>query len=380
MTEPVVIVGASLAGAHTALALRRLGYEGPVTLVGSEAHLPYERPELSKGYLAGKVERDQLRVAPHEEYDALGIELLLGQPASAIDPDRGCVTVGGDEVAYGTLVIATGSRNVRPPLPGIDLPGVLQLRTVDDANQLADRARTADRAVVVGMGLVGSEIAATLAMLGLQVTGVDGLPGPLWPLGPEVSAMVRGWHHDHGVQVVDTAPVQAIEGSGRVESVLLADGRRFEADVVVVGVGARPAIEWLLDVPVHLASGGVGVDERLRTNLENVYAAGDVAAVWNGTEHHRVEHYMSAIDQAQRLAHEIVGDEPPQPQPSWFWSMQYEHHLQFGGERRQDDVVEQVEQGLRFLCDGRLTGVAAVDNARWFRKALKELRPYEPPA
>lgn len=379
MTVPVVIVGASLAGAHTALALRRLGYEGPVTLVGSERHLPYERPELSKGFLGGKVERDQLQVAPQDEYDKLGIDLVLGEPATGLDTDRCTVTVGGHDLPYGSLVVATGSRNVRPPLPGIDLPGVLQLRTVDDAEQLVERARVAERAVVVGMGLVGSEIAASLSMLGLEVTGIDGLPGPLWPLGPEVSAMVRGWHHEHGVHVIDSAPVQAIEGADRVESVLLADGRRFEADVVVVGVGARPAIEWLHDAPVHLAAGGVGVDERLRTNLDNVYAAGDVAAVWNGAEHHRVEHYMSAIDQAQRLAHEIAGDEPPAPQPSWFWSMQYEHHLQFGGERRPDDTVEQDEQGLRFHTDGRLTAVAAVDNTRWFRRTLKDLRPYEPP-
>jgi 3-phenylpropionate/trans-cinnamate dioxygenase ferredoxin reductase subunit len=350
-----------------------------VTLIGSERHLPYERPELSKDFLAGRVAADRLVVATQEEYDDADIALRLGTTVVGADLDqRRLLLDDGDSLGYDALVIATGSVNLRPPLPGIDLPGVHQLRSLDEAQALAAAAAEAERAVVVGMGLVGSEIVATLRERGLDVTAVDPQPGPLWQvLGARLSAMVRGWHEDHNVTIIDRARVAAIEGDGRVERVLLADGRRLDADLVVVGVGARAAIDWLQDAPVHLAQGGVGVDSEMRTSAQNVYAAGDVAAVWDeaASRHRRTEHYQSAIDQGGRAAHAIAGAEPPQARPGWFWTTQYGHYLQCAGECADEDLlVERPDPFVAyFLRNDVLRGVVTVDNSREFRQAMKVL-------
>jgi 3-phenylpropionate/trans-cinnamate dioxygenase ferredoxin reductase subunit len=378
VTDGVVIVGASLAGAHAALSLRRLGFDGPVTLLGAETRLPYERPELSKGFLAGTVPEDKLLVATRREYEDAGIELRFGTTASGIDVDRKRVQVQDDQVPYDVLVIATGSANVRPPIPGMDLPGVHQLRTLDDAQDLSTAATDGARVLVVGMGFVGCEVAATLRTLGLHVTAVDALPGPLWAvLGADLSAMVRHWHEENGVAVFGGVGVAAIEGDRRVERVLLVDGRVLEADVVVVGVGARANIGWLHDVPVHLDSGGLGVDQQLRTSVENVYAAGDVAAVWDpGTNvHRRTEHYSSAIDQGGRVAHAILGLPDPVPEQSWFWSSQYGHYLQYAGEHLPSDRLVRRPDPFAafFLRDEVLRAVATVDNGRDLRRSLKLL-------
>ncbi len=375
----VVLVGASLAGAHAALALRRLDYDAPVTLVGAEPHLPYERPELSKGFLAGEIALDKLLVAPHDSYREAAIDLRLGVPASGLDTDRRRVQLAdGSSVPYDAVVLATGSANVRPRIEGIDLPGVFQLRTLDEASALAAAATAGAAAVVVGMGLVGCEVAATLRTLGLAVTAVDALPGPLWAvLGPELSAMVRGWHTERGVSVLGDVAVAALEGDGRVERVRLADGRLLDADLVVVGVGARPALEWLGAASLHRAGGGLAVDAELRSSVPDVYAAGDVAAVWDAGagEHRRTEHYTSAVDQGRRVAHSIVGAELPATSSNWFWSQQYDHYLQYAGAHTCADelVVRDAPYAAFFLRDSALQAVATVDNGRDLRRALRLL-------
>ena len=375
----VVIAGASLAGAHAALALRRLGWAEPVTLIGSELHLPYERPELSKGLLAGSVEAERLFVATQQEYDDADITLRLGTTVAGVDLDRRqAILADGASLGYDSLVVATGSINVRPGLPGIDLPGVHQLRTLDEAQSLATAAAGARRAAVVGMGFIGCEVVATLRERGLDVTAVDPQPGPLWQvLGAELSAMVRSWHEENGVTIIDGVGVAAIEGERAAERVVLADGRRLDADLVVVGVGARAAIDWLHDVPVHLAAGGVGVDSQMRTSAENVYAAGDVASVWDEAagRHRRTEHFLSAIDQGGRAAHAIAGAEPPPTRPGWFWSTQYGHYLQHAGERTDDDVLVQHADPFAayFVRDEVLRGIVTVDNSRELRRAMKLL-------
>lgn len=379
MDAGVVVVGASLAGAHTALELRRLGHEGLVTLVGAEPHLPYERPELSKGYLGGSVGLDALLVAPQAAYAEAGIDLRLGVRASGVDPDARLVQLAsGEALAYDSLVVATGSANIRPPIVGMDLPGVFQLRTLDDARALAAAATPGARAVVVGAGLVGCEVAATLTALGLAVTAVDALPGPLWDLlGPELSGLVLGWHEQHGVEFAGGAGVTAIEGAERAERVRLADGRVLEADLVVVGVGARPALDWLAGAPLELAAGGLAVDADLRTSLPGVFAAGDVAAVLDPAAgvHRRTEHYMSAMEQGQRVAHVLAGAEPPPTQPDWFWSHQYGHYLQYAGRHEPEDelVLRPAPFAAFFLRDSVVRAVATVDNGRDLRRALRLL-------
>lgn len=381
----VVIVGASLAGAHAALELRRLGYDAPVTLVGAEPHLPYERPELSKGYLAGEVPLDRLFVAPEGAYVDAGIDLRLGVRAARLDTDARRVRLAdGQRLAYDALVVATGSANVRPRIEGVDLPGVFQLRTVEEARALRSAATPGSRAVVVGTGLVGCEVAATLTTLGLTVTAVDALPGPLWAvLGPELSRLVRGWHEDSGVVVLGGVGVTAIEGSGRAERVRLADGRSLAADLVVVGVGARPVVDWFADAPLQHAAGGLAVDADLRTDAPGVYAIGDVAAVWDPAAgvHRRSEHYSSAVEQGRRVAHSVVGAVQPASPPEWFWSHQYGHYLQYAGQHTCDDelVVRRAPFAAFFLRDSVLRAVATVDNGRDLRRALRLLgRPVDP--
>lgn len=374
----VVVVGASLAGATAAVRLRRLGHDGPITLVGAETHLPYERPGLSKGYLTGAIALDGLLLHPAETYDELDIELRLGRPATGVDVDRRLLLLSGEELPYDALVLATGSANIRPPIPGIDLEGVHQLRTVDDADTLRAAAQRGGRAVVVGTGFIGCEVAATLRGEGLDVTALDGLPGPLWNvLGPEISAVVRGWHRDNGTTVLGDAPVAAFHGTGRVEQVLLQDGRCLPADLVVVGVGARPALGWLDDAPLHRAAGGIGVDQHGRTSAPGVYAVGDMAAAWDpaGDEHRRVEHYSSALDDADAVAHAVRGLDPPVRQPPWFWSDQYDHTLHYTGHHRPGDetVLRQDGSAAFFLRDDALVAALTVDNGRDMRRAMRLL-------
>lgn len=370
--EGVVVVGASLAGATAAVRLRRLGYDGPLTLLGAEPHLPYERPALSKGYLTGDVGLDRLLVHEPGAYDELGIALRLGAPATGVDIARRRVLLDREDVPYGVLVIATGSSSIRPPIPGMDLPGVHQLRTTDDADALRADALQSATAVVVGTGFIGCEIAATLRGLGLGVTAVDALPGPLWTvLGPRLSGVVRGWHEEHGVRVIGGAGVSALEGADRVAQVRLADGRVLPADLVVVGVGARPALSWLGDAGIARAAGGLAVDEDGRTSADGVYAIGDVAAL-HGT---RTEHHRFAITSAERAAHSVLGRAVPAVEAPEFWSDQYGRTLQYAGRHEPgDDLVLRPDGGAGFfLRGGVLTALVTVDNGRDLRRGIKLL-------
>ncbi len=325
--ERAVIVGASLAGATAAFSLREAGFDGDIVLVGAEDVLPYERPALSKSYLAGDVKFDKLLVRSADAYDTNRVTLRLGQVATGLDADRRLVILaGGEQLGYDQLVIATGASNARPPTPGIDLAGVHQLRTAADADALRAELPGLRRAVVVGMGFIGCEIAATLTTLGVEVTAVDPASGPLWgPLGPELSNVVRHWHRARGVRLVNGVSVTAFlpdAGGTQVAAVELADDRRLHAELVVVGVGVRPATGWLLDAPLHLVGTAVGVDSEGRTNLPGVYAAGDVTAVWDERlgAHRRPEHWANAIDQGQRVARAITGATQPLPAVPSFWS------------------------------------------------------------
>lgn len=378
MTERVVVVGASLAGATAAVRLRVLGYEGEVTLVGAEPHLPYERPGLSKGYLTGDLPRERLLVHQPEVYADNDVQLVLGTRARGLDVERRRVLLPDGDLPYDVAVIATGSANVRPPIPGMDLTGVHQLRTIEDADGLRSAAATAGSAVVVGTGFIGCEIAATLRGLGLEVTAVDGLPGPLWSvLGRQMSDLVRSWHEEHGVTVLGGVGVAALEGGEHVERVRLVDGRVLPADLVVVGVGARPVLDWLDDAPLHRAAGGLGVDGTGRTSAEGVYAIGDVAAQWFPDEqgHRRTEHYSSALAQGDRVAHAVAGRPLPDVAASWFWTDQYDHTLHYAGRSAPDDELVLRHDPLAgfYLREGLLTGVVTVDNGRDFRRATKLL-------
>lgn len=381
----VVIIGASLAGATAAFTLRERGFTGQIVLVGAESELPYERPALSKRYLAGEVPLDKLLVRSVDAYDEHQISLRLGHAATALEIEARAVTLAsGDVLPYDDVVIATGASNIRPPVRGIDLAGVHQLRTVADADALADQLPGVRTAVVVGQGFIGCEIAATLSTLGVAVIAVDALPGPLWgPLGPQLSQLVRRWHSDRGVRLINDVGVSAFVGddTGRVCAVELADGQRVDADLVVVGVGVRPATRWLHDTPVHLDRGAIGVDAEGRTNLPGVYAAGDVTATWDDHlgRHVRHEHWASAIDQGRRVAHAITGTPQPPPAHTTFWSDQYDRNLQYAGSHDAHcDIVVRGDLSQSdaplvafFLRAGRLVAVLSVNNGKDLRRAQR---------
>jgi 3-phenylpropionate/trans-cinnamate dioxygenase ferredoxin reductase subunit len=374
----VLIVGASLAGATTAVTLRRLGFSGELVLIGDESHPPYERPALTKGYLAGDLGSEALLVHPPGTYAELGIEVRSGWTATALDVARRSVRLSdGDELAYDTLVLATGSTNVRPPIPGMNLAGVHQLRRIEDADRLAAGLRSANSIVVVGMGFIGCEVAATARGYGLDVTMLDRLPGPLvGPLGPTLSQHVRRWHEDHGVHLRTGVQVGGFEGNDAVEAVRLAEDTLLPADLVVVGVGVRPATDWLADSPLDLVRGAVSVDDHGRTSVPQVYAAGDVAAVWDaGARVHRhVEHYRSAIDQGARVAHAVLDLPLPSTAPSWFWTEQYDHILHLAGDLDGAHMTVREQPFAAFFTRAStLTGIVTIDNPREFRRGLRLL-------
>src|SRR5262245_4875693 len=245
--QRIVIVGAALAGATAAVTLRDEGFEGEIVLIGDERQPPYNRPPLSKGYLRGEDRFEDQLVNPVRFYAERDIELRLGTRVTAIDPRLKMVQLdGGERIPYDRLLVATGGRNRTLAVPGADLEGVLQLRTVEDCDRIRTAARGAGRAVVIGLGFIGCEVAASLRQLGLAVTGVERNRVPLARvLGEEVGGVLRDIHRDKGVELVLEDSIAALEGAGRVERVRTRKGRVLECGLVVAGIGISPNSELL---------------------------------------------------------------------------------------------------------------------------------------
>jgi 3-phenylpropionate/trans-cinnamate dioxygenase ferredoxin reductase subunit len=370
MTTPrIVIVGAALAGARAATALREDGFDGPVLLIGAEPLLPYNRPPLSKGYLRGEDRFEDLMVKPAGYYADHDIQLRLGATVVAVDADRKVVELaGGDRVGYDRLLVTTGGRNRALTVSGSDLPGVFQLRTVEDCDRIRAAARGASRAVVIGLGFIGSEVTASLRQLGIAVTAIEGHRVPLARvLGEEVGQALAGIHRGKGVELVMEDAVSAFEGDGRVERVRTRKGRVVECDFVVVGIGIVPNSE-LLAAAGAAVDNGVVVDERCRTSLPDVYAAGDLA-----NHRHpifgrlRVEHWNNADRQGTFAARSMLGKDEPFDYLHSFWSDQYEHLIEYVGyAARWDRAVfrGRPESGpfLGFyLSDGVVRGAVGLD-------------------
>ena len=340
----IVVVGASLAGLATARALRGAGYDGDVALVGDEPHRPYDRPPLSKGFLAGALSPEDLALETDED---LALDWHLGARAVALDPGTRTVTLAsGATLAGDAVVVATGSHARR--LPGPPLAGVHTLRTLDDALALRAELQPGARLVLVGAGFVGAEIASTARRLGLEVTLVEAAASPLaGPLGIEVGAMVARLHDTHGVPLITGVPVAGPVGRTRVSGVELADGRVLPADVVVVGVGSVAATGWLTASGLRLEAGGVACDSSGATTAPGVYAVGDVAA-WHDPSyagHRRIEHWTDALQRPARTVSALLGEPVAAPlPPPYFWSEQYGVQVQFAGRRRGDETVT-VEAG-----------------------------------
>jgi len=329
----IVIVGASLAGARAAAVLREEGFDGDVELIGAETRLPYHRPPLSKGYLRGQERFDDQLVNPAGYYAEHGIDVRLGVRAVAIDPQRKRVDLDeGDAVTYDQLLVATGGRNREPEGSGGELQGIFQLRTVEDCDRIRAAIRGGRRAVVIGLGFIGSEVSASLRQLGVEVIAVEGHRVPLARiLGEEVGEVLAAIHREQGVELVLEDSVAAFEGSGRVERVRTRKGRLLPCDLVVAGIGIVPNTELLGAAGAALDNGAL-VDERCRTSLPEVYAAGDVANHLHPIFGRlRVEHWNNAFQQGSAAARSMLGAGEPYDYLHSFWSEQYEHLIEYIG-------------------------------------------------
>jgi 3-phenylpropionate/trans-cinnamate dioxygenase ferredoxin reductase subunit len=332
-SQRFVIVGASLAGVSAAAGLREAGFDGEIALIDAESRMPYHRPPLSKGYLRGQDRLEDQLVHPPAYYAEHRIVLHLGVHADAIDPRRQTVSLErGGEVPYDRLLLATGGRNRRLTTPGADLPGILQLRTVEDCDRIRVEARPGRRAVVIGLGFIGCEVAASLRRMGVEVIAVEGHPAPLARvLGPEVGAVLAGIHRDEGVELVLEDSVATFEGADRVERVRTGKGRVLGCDFVVAGIGIVPNVE-LAAAAGAAVDNGVLVDEHCRTSLPEVYAAGDVASHLHPLFGRlRVEHWNNGDRQGRAAARAMLGGPEPYDYLHSFWSDQYEHVVEYVG-------------------------------------------------
>src|SRR5437899_1485371 len=329
----IVIVGASLAGATAAATLRDEGFDGEIRLIGTEPQLPYNRPPLSKGYLRHEEAFEAQLVKPAGYYPAQRIELTVGVQPTAMDARRKLVELGsGERVTYDRLLVATGGRNRTLAVPGADLAGVFQLRTVEDCDRIRAAIERGRRAVVMGFGFIGSEVAASFRQLGVEVAAVEGSRVPLARvLGEEVGRVLAGIHRDKGVELITEDSVEAFEGSGRVERVRTRKGRVLECDMVVAGIGIVPNAELLAAAGAQVDN-GVLVDARCRTSLPDVFAAGDVANHLHPIFGRlRVEHWNNGYQQGRAAARSLLGGEQPYDYIHSFWSDQYEHSIEYVG-------------------------------------------------
>ena len=337
----LVVVGASLAGAKAAEGAREAGYDGRIVLIGEEASVPYERPPLSKAVLRGEADLASTHVHPDGFYAEHDIELVTDR-VIAVDPDaRRIVLDGGDNLAFATLVLATGAAPRRLRIPGADLAGVHLLRTADDAMRLRDALRTATRVAVVGAGWIGSEVAASARQMGAEVVLIDPSPVPLHRvLGLEVGGLFGALHNEHGVTLRMGTGVTEIRGGHSVEAVELDDGRVEPADVVVIGVGVTPRVD-LAEIADLRTDNGIVVDEHLETSVAGIFAAGDVANAWHPhyQRHLRVEHWANALNQGVTAGRNAAGNRDPYARLPYFFSDQYDVGLEYVGHGSSDDAV-----------------------------------------
>ena len=372
--ESITVVGASLAGLRAAETLRREAFEGRITILGDEPRRPYDRPPLSKQILSGAWEPDRAPLLSDDAFDALDLDWRLGERASGLDLGaRRLLLEDGSSVDYDGLVIATGCRCITLPETE-ELAGVHTLRTLDDCLAIrADLEASPSRVVVVGAGFIGAEVAATAKELGLDVTVVEMAEVPFERiLGAAMGQVCAEVQRDNGVDLRTGVGVESIEGTDRVERVVLSDGTALDADVVIVGVGVRPNTEWLEGSGLTIDNGVVCDASCLAA--PGVVAAGDVARWPNERfdEIMRVEHWDNAVEQGVHAARRLITDEavPFTPVP-WFWSDQFDRKIQLAGRTRPDDQIEVVTGSVeerRFATaygrNGKLVGILGFNRPR----------------
>jgi NADPH-dependent 2,4-dienoyl-CoA reductase/sulfur reductase-like enzyme len=341
--DPFVLVGGGLAGAKAAETLRAEGFDGPLVLIAEEAEQPYERPPLSKGYLQGSAERESARVHEPGWYEAHDVDLRTGVRAVGLDPSAHRVTLdSGEELAYGSLLLATGSSARRPSLPGADLDGVRYLRTMAESDRLkADLSGGGRNVVIVGAGWIGLEVASAARGYGNAVTVVEPMPTPLHAaLGAEMGEVFARLHREHEVDLRTGTGVTELRGSGTIASVRTDGDAEIPADLVVVGVGAVPNLA-LAEAAGLDVDRGVLTDAALRTSAPDVYAAGDVASAFHPLygRYVRVEHWANALNQGPAAARSMLGQDVSYDRVPYFFTDQYDLGMEYSGLGGPDDTV-----------------------------------------
>jgi 3-phenylpropionate/trans-cinnamate dioxygenase ferredoxin reductase subunit len=353
--SPIVIIGGGLAGGNAAATLREEGFPGPVVLISREPGVPFGRPPLSKTYLRSEEDLDNWYVRPASWYADHDVELRSGV-AMAVDPGTRTIALdSGEELRYQKALIATGGRNRRLSIRGADLPGIHYLRTAAECDAIKREAAPGRRAVVVGMGFIGCEVAASLTQLGVRVIAIFPGRAPLESvLGGQVGGLIGAIHRAKGVELLPGEKVAAFEGTGRLEAVVTAAGHRVGCDFAVVGIGIEPVIPG---VPVEMEN-GILADEFCRASAPDVYAAGDVANQLHPLFGRiRVEHFNNAEKQGVAAARSMLGSTAPYDYVHSFWSDQYEHKIEYVGHASKWE--EFVVRGS--VAEGRLIGFYLAD-------------------
>lgn len=377
MRQSIVVIGGGTCGAAAAHALRENGFDGRLILFGEEENVPYERPSLSKGYLLGTTSRDALAVRPGDWYRDNDVELRSATKVTAIDPrDSSVMLATGERQRYDRLLIATGSR----PRVMSDAHGIGHyLRTIGDADRLRSRLSAASHVVIVGGGLIGLEVAAAARRGGVAVTVLEAAPTPLErALGPELGAACASIHRDEGVDLRLAERVAEIRDYGGAYRIHTTRDAVLECDLVVIGVGVEPEVDFLMGSGIG-TNNGVVVDEYGCTSWDNVFAAGDVANHFHPLvgRHVRVEHHDNALRQGRVVAGNMLGRHQAYTDPHWFWSDQYEHCLQGVGQlgASRDLVIRGSVADHHYLAfslvDGKVVGAVGLNSGSGIHAARK---------
>ena len=371
MGAGTVIVGTGQAGFQTAASLRAEGYQEPITLIGEEPHIPYQRPPLSKGFPLGHQDSESIELRPRNFYHDHGIEFIAGKRVTAIDPPARKVTVAaGGGLPYEKLVLAVGARNRLLPIKGAELNGVLYLRSLDEAIVVKERLKLAQEIVVIGGGFIGLELAAVASTLGKSVTVLEALPRLMSRVvAPIISEFYRELHTSKGVRILCAKSVSEIGSSGsKVQKVVLSDGTVYPADLVLVGIGVVPNLELARDAGLSIAN-GIAVNEHLQTDDENIYAIGDCAehpCVFAGARI-RLESVQNAADQAQCVAAAIAGRRSAYRDLPWFWTDQFDIKLQMAGISQGHDRIvtrgnpESRKLSVFYFKENRLVAIDSIN-------------------
>jgi 3-phenylpropionate/trans-cinnamate dioxygenase ferredoxin reductase subunit len=364
-----VIVGGGVAGGNAAATLRQEGFAGPVVIISQEPGVPFGRPPLSKTYLRSEEDLEGWYVRPAGWYSEHDVDRLSGSRVKVIDAAAHTVVLdSGQELRYDKLLIATGGRNRRLGIPGVGLPGIHYLRTVADCEAIKREAVPNRRAVVVGMGFIGCEVAASLTQLGVRVTAVFPGRAPLENvLGGEVGTLIAAIHRANGVELRAGDQVAAFEGAERVEAIVTAAGHRVACDFAVAGIGIDPDLSAVTGSSIAQEN-GILADELCRTSAADVYAAGDVANHLHPLFGRiRVEHFNNAEKMGAAAARSMLGSAAPYDYIHSFWSDQYEHKIEYVGHAATWDefvVRGSVDEGKLigfYLRDGLISAAAGLD-------------------